>query len=56
LPVNTNSKPVCRPISAAKKAEVTLTIWFMAPKDETVLELAYSGAAAGERRAGCLTD
>lgn len=31
---------------AAKKAEVTLTIWFMAPKDETVVELAYSGAAA----------
>ncbi len=31
---------------AAKKAEVTLTIWFMAPKDETVLELAYSGEAA----------
>lgn len=31
---------------AAKKAEVTLTIWFMAPKDEIVVELAYSGAAA----------
>lgn len=31
---------------AAKKAEVTLTLWFMTPKDEIVVELAYSGAAA----------
>ncbi|GAK56503.1 hypothetical protein U27_03465 [Candidatus Vecturithrix granuli] len=31
---------------AVKKAEITLTIWFMAPKDETIVELAYSGAAS----------